>query len=370
VAILSGPVPGLFQGAPTGVRAYFALVNAHGGVYGRQLAVDGYDDGFNGQQNALATQQAVTKDFALVGNFSLFDNYGCKVLAAASSVPDVSVTLDPGTNSLPNDFSAQPVGEGQQLGPLLFYKRHYPTAVRKAAALVANVSTATAQWHAQELAMEHVGYHFTYVADVSPLTTDFTTDVITMRSEGVQAVDITNLDYQLDATFMQDLAQQNWHPQLVFSAGPAYTNQFIKAAGGPASANGLWIGQGDSLYLGQDRASIPAVGTFLSWVHRVAPAWNPDLFTLYGWASAQLFVQALRAAGPHPTRGAVLTALHHITSFDASRLLADGDPANKEPPSCYIMARVINGGFQRVADPPDGGYRCDAPYYEVPGLAG
>jgi len=208
------------------------------------------------------------------------------------------------------------------------------------------------------------------VASVSPLTTDFTTDVVTMRSEGVQAIDITNLDYQLDATLMQDMAQQNWHPQLVFSAGPAYATQFITAAGGPAAADGVWIGQGASLYLGQDNAAVPAVGTFLSWVHRVAPSWDPDLFTLYGWVSAQLFVQALRAAGPHPTRGAVLHALDHITTFDASGLLAPGDPASKTPPSCYIIARIIDGTYQRVADPPHGGYRCDAPYYEVPGLGG
>jgi hypothetical protein len=282
----------------------------------------------------------------------------------------VSVTLDPGTNGLPNLFSASPIGEGQSLGPLLFYKKRYPTAVRKAAALVANVSTVASQWHAQELAMEHVGFRFTYVASVSPLTTDFTTNVVTMRSEGVQAIDITNLDYQLDATLMQDMAQQNWHPQLVFSAGPAYATQFIKASGGPAAADGVWIGQGASLYLGEDRAAVPAVGTFLSWVHRVAPSWDPDLFTLYGWASAQLFVQALRAAGPHPTRGAVLHALDHITTFNASGLLAPGDPASKTPPSCYIMIRIIDGKYQRVADPPNGGYRCDAPYYEVPGLNG
>jgi len=367
VAILSGPVPGLFQGAPTGVRAYFAYVNAHGGVDGRRLEVDRYDDGFNGQQNALATQQAVDKDFALVGNFSLFDNYGCKVLTAVPSMPDVSVTLDPGTNGLPNVFSAQPVGQGGALGPVLFFKRRYPTAVRKAAALLTNVSTVTSQWHDQELTMEHAGYHFTYVRAVSPLTTDFTTDVITMRNEDVQAVDITNLDYELDATFMQDLTQQNWHPQLVFSAGPAYATQFIPTAGGAGAADGVWVGQGVALYLGQDRSTIPAVHTFLSWVHRVAPSWDPDLFTLYGWASAQLFVQALRAAGPHPTRGAVLTALHHITSFDASGLMAASDPATKTPPSCYIMARVIDGRFQRVDDPPHGAYRCDAPYYVVPG---
>jgi len=94
ISILSGPVPGLFQGAPYGVEAYFDYINSKGGVNGRQLKVDSYDDAFSGQSNESETTTAVGKDFALVGNFSLFDSYGCKVLAANPAVADVSVTLD------------------------------------------------------------------------------------------------------------------------------------------------------------------------------------------------------------------------------------------------------------------------------------
>ncbi len=31
VSIISGPVPSLFEGAPIGVKAYFAMINAQGG---------------------------------------------------------------------------------------------------------------------------------------------------------------------------------------------------------------------------------------------------------------------------------------------------------------------------------------------------
>ncbi len=102
-------------------------------------------------------------------------------------------------------------------------------------------------------------------------------------------------------------------------------------------------------------------------MQKAHPGWKPDLYTLYGWASAQLFVQALRAAGPDPTRGKVLAALHHITSFDASGLLAPADPAHKVSPSCYIMVRIVDQKYERVADPPGGGYRCDAPDWGIDG---
>ena len=47
---------------------------------------------------------------------------------------------------------------------------------------------------------------------------------------------------------------------------------------------------------------MPAVKQFDTYVKKVNSSWVPDLYTLFGWASAEMFVQALKAAGPHPTR--------------------------------------------------------------------
>jgi ABC-type branched-subunit amino acid transport system substrate-binding protein len=111
VSIKSGPIPGLFAGAPIGVRAYFAYVDAHGGVDGRTLKLTSYDDGFSAAQNRIETAQAVANHFALVGSFSVFDSTGCTVLARAPAMPDVSASLDPATRA-PNDFSVYPTNVG------------------------------------------------------------------------------------------------------------------------------------------------------------------------------------------------------------------------------------------------------------------
>jgi len=68
-----GSGPGLFEGAPIGVKAYFDMINAQGGVDGRKLLVDSKDDAFSGRQNMTETQEAINSNFALVGSFSLFD---------------------------------------------------------------------------------------------------------------------------------------------------------------------------------------------------------------------------------------------------------------------------------------------------------
>jgi ABC-type branched-subunit amino acid transport system substrate-binding protein len=368
VSIISGPVPGLFEGAPIGVKAYFAMINSEGGVDGRTLLVDSKDDAFSGQQNTTETRDAINSDFALVGSFSLFDGYGCAALASDTAVPDVSVTLDPGTNALPNDFSAQPLSGQGSLGPVEYYKKHYPKDTT-VGAIVSDVASAETQMAQEFAGMKTEGYKIAYVDDINPLQSDFTTDVINMKNAGVNAVDLGGIDWQDAAIFVENAATQNWHPGLIFSTGSAYADQFISHAGGPAVTNGIQIGQVYALYLGQDAKSVPAVQQFDTWVKKVNPSWVPDLYTLFGWASAELFVQALKAAGPHPKRGAVMAQLKKITSFTANGLMGGSDPAAKTVTPCFLMAGIKNGTYVREL-PTGSGFDCNAKSYNASGVSG
>jgi hypothetical protein len=298
-----------------------------------------------------------------VGSFSLFDGYGCKALAADQAVPDISVTLDPSAGALPNDFSADPTVLGASLGPLQYYKKHYPKDLNLGT-IVSDTASAEAQINGQLAAAKSVGYKVAYVDDINPLQSDFTTDVINMRSKGVNAVDLTGVDWQDAAIFVQNAATQNWHPGLIFSGGPVYADQFISHAGGPAVANGIMIGQVFPLYLGEDASQLPADKLFLQYTKKVSSSWVPDLYTLFGWASANLFVQALQAAGPHPTRGAVIAQLKKITNFDANGMVSPTNPAAKKPSGCFMMATIKNGKFVRVM--PKSGFDCNTSYYYAP----
>jgi len=367
VSIISGPITGLFEGAPIGVKAYFAMINAQGGVNGRKLIVDSKDDAFSGQQNQTDTQAAINSDFALVGSFSLFDGYGCAALASNTAVPDVSVTLDAGTDALPNDFSVQPLSRQETLGPVDYYKKHFPKDMT-VGVIVSDVASAKQQIAGQLAAMKSVGYKIGYVEDVNPLQSDFTTSVINMKNAGVNAVDLGGVDWQDAAIFVQNAATQNWHPGLIFSTGPAYADQFISHAGGPAVTNGIQVGQVYALYLGQDAKTVPAVKQFLTYVKKVNPSWVPDLYTLFGWASANLFVQALKAAGPNPTRGAVIAQLKKITNFTANGLMAGSDPPAKTVSPCFLMAVIKNGTYVREL-PQGAGFDCDAKSFNTSGVS-
>ena len=97
--------------------------------------------------------------------------------------------------------------------------------------------------------------------------------------------------------------------------------------------------QNTSLYLGEDASGIPAISTFLTWVQKASPGFKADLYTLYGWLSAELFAQALKAAGPDPSRGSVLQQLRKITSFSGGYLVGTANPAKKIPPTATSSPR-------------------------------
>jgi hypothetical protein len=162
------------------------------------------------------------------------------------------------------------------------------------------------------------------------------------------------------------LNQQNFHPTVVLGAS-TYSSTLVSSSGGASATNGDYLEQNASLYLGEDQASIPAVGTFLKWVNVADPGFKPDLFTLYGWVSAELFSEALQNAGTNPSRGSLLQALSKVTSYSGNNLIAPTNPAQKTNSNCYLLAQIQGGQIQRLDDPPvtnsTHGYRCDYSYY-------
>jgi branched-chain amino acid transport system substrate-binding protein len=362
VSTVGGLVPGLFEGARYGVEAYADYVNSTGGVDGRKLVVDTGDDQLSCTTNTAQSLSLLPDVAAFVGNFSLFDYCGAQ--AIPTTVPYIGVSTDVPLNNRPNFYSPNPIQDGWATGSLLYFKQHYPQAVLHVGALVAGVAPAPASWAAEEKAMQSLGYHISVVDQYFPLTTQFTSDVIGMQQAGVQMVVLDPTDVATDARFVDAMVAQGFKPALVTSAGTAYDATFIQQAGVQA-ASMITSAQHQVLYDGQD-SSIPAVAVFDHWYQVAWPGHEPDVYALYAWASAELFVQAVRSAGSVLSRASILAALARITSFDADGLMAPADPAARQPSTCFIIARVINGNWQRVDTPPNG-WICTGSFFKASG---
>ncbi len=363
-------IGGLFKGALVGTEAYAAYVNSTGGINGRKIVVDSADDGFSGAGNHQATQNAITNDFSLVGGFSLQDSYGGALLAADPGMPDVSVVLDIPTTKLPNVYSAVPLLGGWQEGPLQYFKHKFPNDVDGVGTVVSDQASAQVDWVGEKYVMQKVGFKVVYDPSVPVTQTDYTQNVIAMKNAGVKILFLDQLPENYASAMFKDLQEQNFHPQVIIGSA-SYSNDLVSASGGPQAVDGAQVDQNTSFFLGQDYPAIPAVGTFNKWVQQADPGFKTDLFTLYGWLSAELFSQALKNAGSDPSRGSLLQALSKITSFSGDNIIAPNNPAAKTVGNCYLLGQVQNGQYERMDDPPiDGptnGYRCDYSYVTPPG---
>jgi ABC-type branched-subunit amino acid transport system substrate-binding protein len=362
VATTGGIVPGLFLGAQVGVQAYFDYINSTGGIDHRKLVVDDGDDLLQCTVNESATRALIPKVVAFVGSFSLFDQCGGELIP--KTIANVSDSLNPVVTKLSNTFSPQPIQNGWGTGPLLWLKQHYPSGVGAVGALVGNVSTVEDSWEGEEHALRALGFHVVDVEDYDVGQTQFDASVIRMKDDGVKIVLLDQADVNGIAAFLDAADLEQFHPEVFFNSGSAYDGSFIKQAG--AAASDIVVDLHEALYLGQDASTVSAVGLFDHWTDVAHPGYTPDIYSVFGWASAALFVQALRNAGSDPTRASVLAALNDIDTFSAGGLIAPDDPAAKSPPDCFLIAGVVNGKWQRESPP--SGFTCAGTYIYDPAL--
>ncbi len=369
----------LFSGAAVGTQAYADYVNAKGGIDGRKLVVTAQTTGLSSTTDAQLTRAALTKDFALVGGFSIEATSAGQILKQHPGMPAVEVTVTPANNTLPNLVSPTPLGGGWQEGSLLYFKHLDSKGALKAGAMVANEPAAVDAWKGQEATMTHLGYKIAYENTFSESTTynTFVTYALAMKNAGVKMLFIEQNPSLYAAPLIKALDSQNFHPMVVLGAS-TYSDTLIPTSGTVKATTGMYLEQDAALYLGGDAKAIPAVTTFLHWVQvaesqvsELKSSWTPDLFTLYGWLSTELFVQGLQAAGPHPTRGSLLKALGKITTFSGTNLETPVNPAAKTVSNCYLIGRIEHGKWTRLADPSVSssthGYRCTNQYYVPPG---
>jgi branched-chain amino acid transport system substrate-binding protein len=353
IATFSGPVPGLFAGAAYGMQAWAAYQNSLGGINGRQIRVDVRDDKFDTGENRNQNDDAITKDFALVGSFSLYDDAAVPDIEKAG-VPDIHVPLATAAQQSPNNFSVNPVQRGTPTGPWELFKQKFPNSIDKVGGLYGDVPAAKDNYLNIRHAMETLGYKFVYERGYQPTESDFTADVIRMKSAGVKFF-VSNGDVKTMARVANAMKGQNLNVDVFAVGGALYDAQFAPLAG--AAGEGRFNVGEQALYLGEDSPYIPEVKLFQTWLQKVKPGFQADLFTAYGWGSGRLFAKAAQDAGPKLTRVGLIGALKKVNSWDGYGFFPEVGPATKRPASCFLIEVVHNGKFERWNSPPPG-FNC------------
>jgi ABC-type branched-subunit amino acid transport system substrate-binding protein len=360
LADISGPVPGLFQGAVDGMDAWAAHVNSTGGIDGRKIVIDhkdselscsAYTDGFTGFSKSV---------FAVVGTYSLVDACGEAVSKTNPSFPDLeAVVLNPIIADLPNVYGATPASSGYATTGFQWVKAKYgASAAQHTAGLYSSASTF--DFSLQEAAAHSVGYDYVYSREFAPTETNYTSDVLRMKSDNVKIVDLIDLDVEDLADFLQQANQQNFHPDAVLNT-TGYDPNLFKLLVHPALAAPLVFSLPYSMYLGEDAASVPEINTLTQFVHQTHPGNPINLFTTEAYTAGLLFQQAMSTLGSSPTQSGLLHAVSQITDFTANGLLSPANVGQKKGQVCTVIVRPENGKFVRL-DPPDKGFQCNGTF--------
>ncbi|MBA3653735.1 MAG: ABC transporter substrate-binding protein, partial [Actinobacteria bacterium] len=353
VSIMSGPVPGFGRTSQSAVQAYANYANSQGGVCGRQLKVVNADDRFDTGANRSETEKLKPKVFAFVGGLSVVDDGGAAVLQG-TNIPDVGLSLSDARIKLPNNFSTSPIdladGGNGSIPALNYYKQ---TMGAKVGAVVwpgQPIARARAQGYVKD--MQRAGLSVPYQAEVSVTETNYSGIAAKIQENKVDVL-LTTLELSGMASLAKALKQQGYQPKVAAYGAQAYGQQFIDRA--KDAADGVVLHLFYDIF--ENQANNKAVATFLKFFHQAAPGVAPDFFAILAWSATELFVQAMRSAGPKPTRDAVVGELKKVTKFDASGMLAPINPAGKHWANCFLVVKIVSQKWQRL-EPASSGFHC------------
>jgi branched-chain amino acid transport system substrate-binding protein len=350
-------------GTYLGAQAYYAMVNASGGIYGRKLNITEMNTSFDPNVGLGVFTKYIPQMFAFNGTQSNVDAVAYS-LVQKSGIPWVGEAFDPQYYALPNQVNFQPTLPYGQASNATYalYKTANPS-ISKVAIIWVNTSGIQPFVNSDVAGWNSVGVKTVYNVGISGTIANLTPYVIQARSHGADVVDAFAVDITEAGRLAQAMQQQGYNPTLKTNYA-IYDASWHQLAASGASGWQTVPTYGSLPFL--DDAALDATTggkQFLYWTNKVSPSQPLDVFTVEGWIQADLFVQGLIKAGPNLTRANLLTALKAIRNFDADGMIASTpDPTAKGTLPAQLCSNVQEStasGYEQVA-PKSGAFTCVA----------
>ena len=350
LATMSGPIAADFAPIVSGVRAYLAWTNAHGGVAGRQIVLAHVaDDGGSPSADAVQARTLVQQDhvFAVVGVATAF--FTGATYLARTRTPTFGYALQNEWSGPDNLFAAYGSAiDFSTLGPQIAYLARRVHS-RSLALMAYGVPQSAGVCAAAKPALQRLGLTVGYEDLSVPYGGDVSSDVLRMKQSGVDLVvscmDVTG-NVQLSRTMGQNgmtgeaqLWLDGYNSSTLASYAPLMRNTYFVVQHVPFEAASEMPGV------------FPGLDDYLAAMRRYAPRDVRSEVAMEGWLSAATFVAGLRAAGPHPTQGSVVAAVNRLAAFTGGGLMT---PVNWRvahttvtPPSCESFVRTSTSSSGR-----------------------
>ncbi len=350
IASLTGPLPADFAPVFDGVRAYFDMVNAAGGVNGRKLDFAyGLDDGSNPQQDTVQARALVSDGvFAVVGVAT--PSFAGASYLASNNVPTFGYNINPEwdlSNSLFGSEGSYIDFEHPGAEPAFLAERVHATRVGILAYNVKQSQQACIGL-ANVMKKFHIQVAFEDLS-ISPPASDLTADVTRMQNAHVDFV-ASCLDLGGNLVLSRTLqgkgmgsVTQYWYD--------GYDEAAVRQNAALMNHVYLLIGH-VPFESGQTQPKkYPAMALYLRELKKYYPGDLPSEASISGWVSAEMFVDGLRKIGRDVTRQRLIDAINSETSWTGG-IVAPIDWKDEHhslgPIDCNAFVQVRNGHFVPV----------------------
>lgn len=308
---LSGTLAYMGKAVDEGMRTYFDMVNAAGGVNGRKIKLITYDDELKPAKSVANAKLLVERDnvLAMVGNVGHATNMSAYEYTSTKKVPTL------GALSI-SDLTSNPARD-------LLYVLPAPQSTETAAYVDHAVNTLKAKrvamlyqndgWGkpAFEIAskqLEKYGQKVVEAQAFERFATDITSQVYKLKESNPDVVIVYALGQEA-VLFFRGAEKLGWKPT-VFGAGGLNDPKFIELLGKTDAK--LFVAS----YYDPIDGNNPAIKAFNEHYIKMFPGAKPSATALMGYSAAAVTVEALKRAGPQPDRIKVVAAMDSLKDFD------------------------------------------------------
>jgi len=382
IAGVTNPIGRPYKDAFTGAKAYFDMVNASGGVYGKKFkVVANLDDQTRDSKNLLAARSLVEekKVFAIVPMVT--SSFASSKYLAGKGTPTFGWNINSNWADGKNLFGEK--GSWLCLGPdcITMAPNYIAKQVNaKAVGLLAYGSSPqssdcskgqenTFAKYGPKVAFADRSLSFGFSAN------DISAAVKAVKDNGVDFI-ATCMDVNGEVNFDKALEQAGAKVQ--WYAPEGYDPQLLDQLGDQFEGNFTFVVDFLPFEAAKDSKGMQ---TYIKAMKKVGQ--EPNELSLVGWQSAMLLHEGIKRAGKGFTQQSVVDAINQITDWTANgtRTRVDWTTAHGPTPpnseSCQAFVQVKDGKYVVVYGQPGKPFVCfpenpwpatlDNPTYKAPG---
>ena len=338
VAPLSGVLATTGQQMVLGGKIYFDAINAQGGVHGSKIRVVVVDDGYKVDETVRLTKDLLARPevvalygFAGTANVGklltdgILDQGGAALVAPYTGGEPLRSPFNPWIYHVRAGYADEAEHMVQQVTTL---------GMSRIAVMYQDDGFGKAGLAGVEKAVAKRGLKLSVAAPYERNTDKIEDAVAKVKASDAQAVIMISVN-KSTAAFIKRYRETGGGAQL-YNISVVDPTEIVKLAG-LKNAHGLGISQ---VVPYPYMPNLPATREYQMLLKKYAPDQHVNYTSFEQFLGAKVLVEALRRAGPNPTRAKVAKALESLTSYDLGGITVNYSAENRIG-SRYVEVTVI-----------------------------